>query len=85
MVEEEIKNDGAAGAKPEGAHTRQGLDWAWHTITEYNLLLMQANALAHKIKKAEGPLRAYSELSEEKYCSKYSCSRLCRCKHPTRS
>jgi hypothetical protein len=34
MAEEEMDNDEAVSAKPDGAHTRQDLDWAWHTITK---------------------------------------------------
>jgi hypothetical protein len=42
----EMENDKAASAKPDGAHTRQDLDWAWHTTTKQHPLRTQANSLA---------------------------------------
>jgi hypothetical protein len=56
MAEEEMKNDGAASAKPDRAHTRQDLDWAWHMITKQHSLQTQANALAQQNREESMPV-----------------------------
>ncbi len=57
MAEEEMENDKAASAKPDGAHTRQDLDWAWHIITKQHSLQTQANALAQQHREESRPFR----------------------------
>ncbi len=57
MAEEEMENDEAASAKPDGAHTRQDLDWAWHMITKQHSLRTQANALAQQNREESRPVR----------------------------
>ncbi len=56
-AEEDMENDKAASVKPDGAHTHQDLDWAWHMITEQYSLLTQANAPAQQNQEGGTPVQ----------------------------